>query len=362
MLMYKVILPAGSITLLAGASIFFSRTVAIKSEARKMKMLAATVAFLPLTLLPALLWGQPDSALSLREETPPVADAPAQKAARVAIGGGLAMDGAYLTINAEAEALFAQNRWGALARVSQRDFSAGITFHLKPRLSSSFVSLQYQHKSIGVASQSVGMVMPMFTYRAKKYFQAGAGIGSIVYKDALSDFRLGALTAMLYLGAYITNEQLTEIARRRAPRATRPKAVYAELGGQSILYAICYDMRFFKHDGGLGASVGVGYLPIALWDMLMVPTSVNYLLGKNGHYFEVGAGCTFTSFGYNKLTFGKKAFRHDEHEVFATACLGYRRQPAAGGFLLRAGFTPLYGLSGQDSFSVYAGVSFGYAL
>jgi hypothetical protein len=331
-----------------------------------MKTLAVAVALLPLTLLPAFLRGQPDSvppdsALSLQEELPPVADAPAKKAARVAIGGDLSMDGAYPTISAEAEVLLAQNRWGALARVSRRDLSAGVTFHLKPRLNSSFVSLQYQHKSIGIASQSIGMVMPMFTYRAKKYFQAGAGIGSIVYKDALSDVRLGTLMATVYLGAYITNEQLSEVARRRTPRATRPKAVYAEFGGQSIMYSICYDMRFFKHDGGLGASVGVGYLPIFLWDMLMVPTSVNYLLGKNGHYFEVGAGCTFASFGYSKLAFGKAAFSYAVYDVLATACLGYRWQPAAGGFLFRAGFTPFYELIGRELFSAYAGVSLGHA-
>jgi hypothetical protein len=306
------------------------------------------------------LWGQPDSvppgsALPL-QETLPVADAPARKAARVAIGGGLSMGDIYKpTINAEAEVLFAQNRWGALARVGRRDFSAGITFHLKPRLSSSFVSLQYQHTSIGVASQSAGVVIPMFTYRAKKYFQVGAGIGSIVYRDALSDFRMGALTARLYLGAYIADEQLTEIARRREPRATRPKAVYAEVGGQGILYSICYDMRFFKHDGGLGASVGVGYLPEGLWDVL----SVNYLLGENGRYFEIGAGCTFTSFVYNKLVLGEKIY--NVCNVYATACLGYRLQPAKGGTIFRAGLIPLYRFTGQNLLTGSVGVSFGYA-
>ena len=65
-------------------------------------------------------------------------------------------------------------------------FGLGFNYHFKPYINSSFVSLQYCH--IGFGSNNVGATLgPMFTFRAKKIFQAGAGWGAVVSKGALWD-------------------------------------------------------------------------------------------------------------------------------------------------------------------------------
>ena len=63
-------------------------------------------------------------------------------------------------------------------------FGLGFNFHFKPYINSSFVSLQYCH--IGFGENNVGATLgPMFIFRAKKIFQAGAGLGAVVSKGAL---------------------------------------------------------------------------------------------------------------------------------------------------------------------------------
>ena len=60
----------------------------------------------------------------------------------------------------------------------------GFNYHLKPYINSSFLSLQYCH--IGFGENNVGATLgPMFIFRAKKIFQAGAGWGAVVSKGPL---------------------------------------------------------------------------------------------------------------------------------------------------------------------------------
>lgn len=55
-------------------------------------------------------------------------------------------------------------------------FGAGVNFHLKPAINSSFVSLAYWHQGIGdtFAQDAIGSV---FTFRARKYLSASLGLG-----------------------------------------------------------------------------------------------------------------------------------------------------------------------------------------
>ena len=143
------------------------------------------------------------------------------------------------------------------------------------------------------------------------------------------------------------------------------KSVYAELGGAGIA-SINYDMRLQKKEGGLGFRVGVGGFSIKYDNfngdthksgILTVPMELNYLLGKDErHYFEVGAGATIVSVT-NKSTNG--SFQDDKFSsTFGHLYLGYRLQPKEGGFLFRAGITPIFGKGYFIPY--YAGISFGY--
>jgi hypothetical protein len=76
--------------------------------------------------LPVFACGQPDSATS----------------PKMAINAGFLMGGGS-TLGADVEYLFAKNRWGVQAGAGFLGFGAGVSYHLKPSISSSLISVQY---------------------------------------------------------------------------------------------------------------------------------------------------------------------------------------------------------------------------
>ncbi len=134
---------------------------------------------------------------------------------------------------------------------------------------------------------------------------------------------------------------------------TAAKSVYFELGGAGLA-SVNYDMRFQKKDDGLGFKVGVGGFDVDGTQALFIPVGFNYLLGKDQrNYFEIGLGVTFVSINEDYF------YSQDRFSTtFGHAFFGYRLQPKNGGFLFRAGITPIFN---KDGFVPYwAGVSFGY--
>jgi len=73
------------------------------------------------------------------------------------------------------------------------------------------------------------------------------------------------------------------------------KAFYVEVLGNGLLFSANYDMRFSSANDGLGGRIGVGYIGGNGASVVTVPVMLNYLLGKNGKYFEVGGGVTYAS-------------------------------------------------------------------
>ncbi|GHT38369.1 hypothetical protein AGMMS49965_01520 [Bacteroidia bacterium] len=143
----------------------------------------------------------------------------------------------------------------------------------------------------------------------------------------------------------------------------RQQSVFFELMGQSIVYSVNYDRRFFEGDGGLGGHIGLGYIPVQDFlglsevHFFSVPASVYYLIGKQGNYFEVGTGVSLLSIVDTKGGF------HIGGNLLGTLCIGYRRQPLDKGLLFRAGITPFVALNSSGLFGLpfYPGMSFGYA-
>jgi hypothetical protein len=136
--------------------------------------------------------------------------------------------------------------------------------------------------------------------------------------------------------------------------------VFLELLGNGIFYSVNYDTRFSKKVDGLGGKVGFGYMGVDGDRYSSFPFLVNYLLGKNGHYFEIGAGAN-----YLVADFDNGAGLIDNPEIAkwegwsGSISLGYRYHPVDGGFSFRAGFTPMFNKGNFNPF--WPQVSFGYA-
>ena len=129
--------------------------------------------------------------------------------------------------------------------------------------------------------------------------------------------------------------------------------VSAEFMGPGIIYSINYDGRFKKSDRGLGFRVGAGGFYADGDGYYVVPFGINYLLGSNGNYFEMGGGATI---GYMTDVF--TATVTDATTALGYLTFGYRKQAfRRKGILFRAAFTPLFG---SDFFIPYASVAVGF--
>lgn len=140
-----------------------------------------------------------------------------------------------------------------------------------------------------------------------------------------------------------------------------PQAVFTELGGAGLLVSLNYDSRFTKRVDGLGFRVGIGYSFTNDPSFVTVPVALNYLLGRKGNYFEIGAGVTYVTLSSNNgnefISIGNNDLNNKTSFLFETISFGYRRQPVNGGFNFRGGFTPLF-VEGQSGIAPY--ISLGY--
>jgi hypothetical protein len=130
-------------------------------------------------------------------------------------------------------------------------------------------------------------------------------------------------------------------------------AFFVELLGNGLLFSANYDVRVANK---FGVRAGIGYFGSTDGDggILTVPAMGNFLLGKNGRYFEVGAGITFV-----KISGTDDIFDTDKSSsVFGTLSFMYRRQPVDGGFMWKIGLTPI--LAEGVFIPYWGGVGIGY--
>ncbi|MCL7989277.1 hypothetical protein M8998_15105 [Sphingobacterium sp. lm-10] len=166
------------------------------------------------------------------------------------------------------------------------------------------------------------------------------------------------LTLLLF-GSAAAQERKIDF-HEQGPRA---HTFYVEAGGPGFL-SLNYDTRFRQTRNGWGFRVGLGYIDIDDDALFTVPVQINYLLGKNGNYFEIGGGASlvrntapmyYDYYGYNS----RGRSRDWETQVMGTLLFGYRRQPVNGGFNFRAGLSPII-LDG-DFIPYIPHLSFGYS-
>jgi hypothetical protein len=136
------------------------------------------------------------------------------------------------------------------------------------------------------------------------------------------------------------------------PRRAAPD-IYAELLGNGGLYSINYGRRL---GGGVSACVGAasweteGNFFVSVPDerhrFLLAPVLLNLLTGAGTHHLELGGGVLV---GTETVTRARSGQSERFTLLSATGTLGYRRQPADGGFVFRIGVTPIYGFGSEEA-------------
>jgi len=85
------------------------------------------------------------------------------------------LQGGGSLVGADFERLLSK-RFGVQVGLGFVGYGAGLNFHFKPTIRSSFISLQYWHQGIGDSfAQSV--IGPNFVFRGKKWFTCQIGFG-----------------------------------------------------------------------------------------------------------------------------------------------------------------------------------------
>jgi hypothetical protein len=147
-----------------------------------------------------------------------------------------------------------------------------------------------------------------------------------------------SLALILWLSAPLRLWAQDATPWQEAPRpadAALRNAVYIEFGGNALIYSMNAERLISTHvsiRGGLmllpDLFSGQGGLVKA------APLSVNGLFGKDGHYFEAGAGIVL---GVGAISGAEIDFVSG---ASATITLGYRR--VRGRRIMRVGFTPVF--------------------
>lgn len=128
-------------------------------------------------------------------------------------------------------------------------------------------------------------------------------------------------------------------------------SVYYELFGQGILYSLNYDYRFSRNlSGRIGYTHLVGsFFFIDSFSITGVPLMLNYLVGRDKHYFELGGGIITGKIKIRDTDHGsffEDNYTDESNFTIGTATIGYRYQPAIQGLIMRVGFTPFFNSHG----------------
>ncbi len=136
-------------------------------------------------------------------------------------------------------------------------------------------------------------------------------------------------------------------------QGSRAQSIYFEILGPGVTYSFNYDTRFQNTLDGLGGRIGVSLITADGNSLFTMPAMINYLLGDEGKYFEMGLGATY-------LNIQERGTLFDENpNIIGTMVFGYRSQPVDGGFMFRGGFAPI--ISEGSFIPYYPYLSFGYS-
>ncbi|MFI5156442.1 MAG: hypothetical protein ACHQEM_09665 [Chitinophagales bacterium] len=168
--------------------------------------------------------------------------------------------------------------------------------------------------------------------------------------------------SLLLVTLFLRTDLWAQGKERGTEVSANASQIFFELGGPGIIYSFNYDGRFGGYENGIGFRVGIGG---AYWNgdgYIALPVQLNYLLGTNGKYFEIGAGVTYAP-GLNLFgTDNNPDIPGNQYtNTYGTFTMGFRKQPLGKkGFTWRAAFSPIIGFSAGGSFLPFVGFSWGY--
>jgi hypothetical protein len=159
---------------------------------------------------------------------------------------------------------------------------------------------------------------------------------------------------LFVMGIFSISNLNAQVAER-----TKSQGVFVEVLGNGLIYSLNYDTRFSQSFDGFGGRAGIGYIAIDGARITTMPFLLNYLFGKEKHFFEVGVGTTLLVASAGNGGFGPVGDRERGSAFIGTMSLGYRLEPTDGGFMFRAGITPIF--DSETFWPLWPQVSFGYA-
>ncbi|MEK6481077.1 hypothetical protein WJR50_26275 [Catalinimonas sp. 4WD22] len=163
----------------------------------------------------------------------------------------------------------------------------------------------------------------------------------------LSSVTLAIILFIFLIGS--SNPVSAQGDRAKIQSDFRPTSFFLEVRGNAISYSLNIDHRISRQ---ASVRVGISVVPSIFSTAIVAPIMFNYLAGGDTHFLELGIGAVVGGTVSSTET-GSGAF-------IPTMTIGYRRQPPDGGFLIRAGFTPLIAPSEINFLYPWGGVSVGY--
>ena len=140
--------------------------------------------------------------------------------------------------------------------------------------------------------------------------------------------------------------------------------IFAELGGNGLLYSVNYERELF--DSWYGR-LGVGYISSSAKDLdnnhikasaVTLPLMVSKMFGDGDHKFELGIGGTIVSVSASIKADSSDLLSGAGTRVVATGTIGYRYMPKDSGVMFKAGITPWYS---NGNFFPGVGIGLGYS-
>ena len=127
--------------------------------------------------------------------------------------------------------------------------------------------------------------------------------------------------------------------------------IQMEILGPGGKFSFHFESRFIKRVDGLGYTVGFGVAPYDLEEtcndggFITIPAGLNYLLGKQRHILEMGAGVVLKIFGSGTKVGCPELddnFFESGDPTYFYGLLGYRYQPASKRLSWRIFVSPLF--------------------
>lgn len=157
------------------------------------------------------------------------------------------------------------------------------------------------------------------------------------------------------------------------------KVIQLELGGTSTVYSVSYEHQFsIMENKRPFVRAGLGFFSGPDFRHTLIPVEIGLYVGERNNHFEIGLGLNNVLSrtiqpSINSATRNTNS-QSDSNAYLFSYRIGYRYQKPEGGFVFRAGFTPVFAHIFVDNESdttqgdaklytqfPWLGISFGYA-